>query len=175
MTDLHDRIDARLDYLMSVVHAWPGCTTFPRPEVYYYNRGTAAGKAHFGTSPGRIGIHETFLQENPDDMVHDTVAHEVAHLVVFWKWQCEPLSQSHPRAHGREWQQVMRRFGIEPKRTHRYDMSNVARRRVRYWVYSCRCRSHKVSTVTHNRIQKNPGAYRCGSCLQLINFEGRAL
>lgn len=70
-----------------------------------------------------------------------TVAHEVAHLIVFHRhhqaiaaWG--PDVASKPAQHGHEWRGVMRELGYKPERTHSVDRTGIARR-YRYELLHC--------------------------------------
>lgn len=151
---------------------------FPCPAVLFYDKRRAAGLAYLQRH--MVGIHETLLVENFDSMIEETVAHEVAHLVVHWNWtqsrdkrraagMTDPMR---PKPHGCEWQAVMRAvFKVEPQRTHSYDMANVQVRRQRRFAYACPCRTHKVATVQHNKMQRGR-SFVCSSCRGSLTLLG---
>lgn len=160
-----------------LANALPDFAGFPCPAVYFYDKRRAAGLANLRTH--MVGIHETLLVENFDSMIHETVAHEVAHLVVHWRWRQRAFDGAtsryvgkRPAPHGCEWKAVMRRiFGVEPERTHAYDMSSVAVRRQRRWAYACPCRTHKIPTARHNKISAGK-TFVCSACRGTLNFLG---
>lgn len=161
--DLALRLQARLAECQArVVAVHPG---FPTVVCSLFSRRRAAGLA-FGNEH-RIGINEVLLRENPDQMLRDTVAHEFAHVVVWWRHlerrKVDPAAPV-PSAHGAEWQSVMRDvFAVEPSRCHRFDTSNTGARVQRRWEYRCRCQAHLLTTSKHNRAQSG-AQYVCRDC-----------
>jgi len=116
----------------------------------------------------RIRGRQRCIRYNPwlfakyfDDNLTDTVPHEVAHYI------CDQLyGLRNIRPHGREWQAMMRLFGVEPRRTCSYDLEGIPQRRQQRHPYRCACREHQVSTVRHKRIQAGRAQYLCRSCKQ---------
>lgn len=174
--ELHGRVMARLDELMLVVSArLPG---FTRPAVGYFTKRAAAGLAYYHAH--RIELHRELLRENAEDMIHDTIAHELAHLVTF-ALASRRMIPGTGRGHGCHWQGVMRTwFGIVPKRTHSYDMTNAGVKRQRRWVYGCAYdHTLTMTTTRHNKAQRTARAradgtcgYLCARCHTPITFRG---
>jgi len=131
---------------------------FEVPRVRYDIRGTTAGQAR--AYQWAVRFNPVLLQENFEDMIEQTVPHEVAHLVARKKtpYRIKP--------HGHEWKQIMRDFGKSATRCHDYDTSNArawrrnvsrssvmapSRPRERF-PYECSCCHKKVSVgPTQNR------------------------
>ena len=152
------RVAARVAELTAI--AQDRYPDFPAPLVAYFDGRRAAGLA--SPSAHRVSFNTTLLRENVASMLTETVAHEVAHLVVAHAFK---QARKRPRPHGREWQYVMRTlFGVEPARTHCYDMSNCNVRRQRRWIYRCDCREHAITTVLHKKIASGRSTYRCACC-----------
>lgn len=111
--------------------------------------------------------HE-ILRFNPEAFVLDwdahypsTLAHEVAHSVVF---------RRHGRAvrpHGEEWKTVMLQLGYAPKRTHQTMLTS---RKTRVYVYQCSCKTYNVSPQRHALIQKKGYFYACRYCKDQLKF-----
>ncbi len=143
---------------------------YPRPRVEYVRNGASAGRAHYDRNT--IVLHETLLEENPDDMLEHTVGHEVAHLVAF------RIAHHKGCGHGRIWKSVMAHFGLPANRTHGYDLSNAKVRRQRRWIYTCPCDTHFLTTVRHNRSQeyrkRGIELYRCRKCHKSLTFKCEA-
>jgi SprT protein len=97
----------------------------------------------------------------------DTVAHEVAHYVVDLVWPPRP-GRRRIRPHGREWRSVMAVFDADPAATHDLDLDQVPVRRQRRFAYVCACREHRLTTTTHNRIQRRRWRYACTHCGELL-------
>jgi predicted SprT family Zn-dependent metalloprotease len=69
----------------------------------------------------------------------------------------------------------MQFFGFTPDRCHNYDMTGVKVKRQKLFDYTCACpgRTHKLTTVRHNRVQN--GYYkdlRCTRCNRQVAFAG---
>lgn len=83
---------------------------FTLPNISYELRSKACGKAKYSTNT--IYINPVYLgSEDPAiirDMVHDTVGHELAHLVTKHIYR--------EGGHGYYWKHVMRELGLEPSR-----------------------------------------------------------
>ena len=161
--ELRARLAARVAECNARVRAWH--PTFPDVACTLFSRRRAAGLA-FGNEH-RIALNEVLLRENPGPMLRDTVAHEFAHIVVWWRYleakKHEPLIRA-PGAHGAEWQAAMRNlFGVEPSRCHRFDTSNTGARVQRRWQYRCRCQAHLLTTSKHKRAQSG-ARYVCRDC-----------
>lgn len=138
---------------------------FPEVAFSLFTRRRAAGLA-FGNEH-RIALNEVLLRENTVAMLRDTVAHEFAHIVVWWRYleqkKTEPTI-SPPRAHGAEWQTAMRHiFAVEPSRCHNFDTGNTGARVQRRWEYRCGCQAHLLTTSKHKRAQSG-ARYVCQDC-----------
>lgn len=96
--------------------------SFPRPRVVLCELGRVAGRACYDA--GEIRLSRVLLQENETLFLTQTVGHEVAHFVT------RALFGAVADGHGREWQSVMVRMGLEPRRFHSYDVGR-ARKSVR--------------------------------------------
>ena len=167
---LKSRLDARVaecQHLVTAIHP-----DFPAVDCTLFTRRRAAGLA-FGNEH-RIALNEVLLLENPEPMLRDTVAHEFAHIVVWWRY-LQDKNEAPPRvmvptptAHGAEWQTVMRYvFDVEPARCHRFDTSNTGARAQRRWEYRCECQMHLITTSKHRRAQDG-ARYVCADCKSVL-------
>jgi len=89
---------------------------------------TRAGVAYLVSR--RIELNPRLLAQNPE-MVHECLAHELAHIVVYAR------HEKKARAHGKEWRALMRAVGFEPETVHYMDVSEFRRRaprRRRRWA-----------------------------------------
>lgn len=124
--------------------------------------GKAAGMALF---PPRatpiIRFNALLMTENREDFLKRTVPHEVAHVVAR---RCFGLKI---KPHGREWRTVMQLFGAEASRCHNYDVSRASRRKLQRFNYRCRCRTHQLSSIRHNRVLQGQ-RYFCVACKQAL-------
>ncbi|WP_373024681.1 SprT-like domain-containing protein [Thioalkalivibrio sp.] len=126
------------------------------PEVCFNLRGRAAGQ-------WRITRGREQLRFNPQAFVLDwdahfpaTVAHEVAHSLVYRDYGTRGA-----RPHGPEWQTRMRDFGCEPRVTHDTPLSG---RNMKTHDYACDCRHHALSARRHHLIQRKRYRYQCREC-----------
>jgi len=88
-----------------------------------------------------------------------TVPHEVAHYVADILFGFKNI-----RPHGKEWQAIMCKLGVEPQVTGNYDLSGISMKRQRRFTYVCDCMSHELTTVRHNKISRGKAQYFCGKC-----------
>lgn len=144
----------------------------PRPQVAFDLSGDTAGKAVFSRRlerPTRLRFNPVILETNLEPFLARTVPHEVAHCIAFTRHGADI------RPHGPEWKAVMRLLGIEdPQRCHRYTVpSHAYRRKRRRHIYHCGCEGyeHKLSSVRHNRIQREGRQYRCRDCKQRLCYQ----
>lgn len=112
---LHERkdaIDMKLASLLVICH-FRYSLQLPPPKVEYVTGVRYAGKAYIREN--RIVLCQDFLEKNFDDMVNETLPHELAHLVAFKLFpKCKP--------HGFVWQSIMIEwFNVPPLRCHNYD------------------------------------------------------
>ncbi len=113
-----------------------------------------------------IRYNEIIFSKYFDDNVLNTVAHEVAHYVVYSKWGMKKV-----KPHGKEWKQVMNLFNVEPQVTSNYDVSELPLHRQTRHEYICDCMSHQLSATRHNKVQKKKAVYKCRKCLQLLRWK----
>ena len=129
---------------------------FATPTIGFDLSGTTAGKAYL--TRNHVQLNAVLYVENAQDFLADTIPHELAHLVAH---------QVYGRAikpHGKEWQSVMRSLGVEPSRTHDYDVTNA--RTVTTYPYLCKCRTH---AITKTRLRHaRAGKLRCNKCLAIL-------
>ncbi|WP_081624502.1 SprT-like domain-containing protein [Thioalkalivibrio sp. AKL10] len=126
------------------------------PEVCFNLKGRAAGQ-------WRMTGGQEQLRFNPQAFVLDwdahfpaTVAHEIAHSLVY-----RDHGPRGARPHGPEWQARMRAFGCEPRVTHDTPLSG---RKMKTHDYACDCRHHLLSARRHHLIQRKHYRYQCRQC-----------
>lgn len=152
------------------------CTKIP--EIRYNTKGRTAGWACWNGGKPYIDINPILLRENVEEVVNQTVPHEVAHIVVNEVYENARVRDMWTRRrqvapHGVEWQQVMRLFGKVPHRCHQMDTSTVQalRNGGREFHYKCNCQVHKMTIIKHNRISIHGMAYICRRCRSEIKFD----
>jgi len=135
------------------------------PQVLFNKTGRVAGTANYALA--QVDFNPALLVKEWDDMIADTVPHEVAHIVT------RHVYGSGPEAHGPEWRSVMHDFGIkEVKRTHSYDVTGIKRQVARY-EYFCGCeKPHHVVAKQRNKLLRG-ARYKCRKCgLFLVEKRG---
>ena len=198
--ELRARVEARVDELVALVRTRGGLwADFPRPVVDYTLTGTKAGVAYCGRN--RLAVNGALLAHDPDGMIRDTVAHEIAHLVVAhgfartWARYIVARAEGRyvlpprrPSAHGREWRSWMHALGVRAERCHTYDLAEAGvkvKRQARH-AYTCGCKTWHLTTARHNKAQRRAGLYaahgfpagaamyRCPSCRGPLVYAGGA-
>ncbi|VAW80042.1 hypothetical protein MNBD_GAMMA14-249 [hydrothermal vent metagenome] len=138
---------------------------FVAPPVQFDLTGRAAGQYRVLRGKAAIRYNPYIFARYFDDNLKETVPHEVAHFVVDQLWGLRRV-----RAHGAEWQSVMRALDAEPRATARYDLTGLPVRRQRRFAYHCACSSHELSTCRHNRVRRGEACYRCRQCGQPLEI-----
>ena len=171
--DLEQADEARLTDLLRRAErelSLRGYSTLARPGLRLFDDRLDAGRA-LPPSPahpeGMIELNAVYLQQAREAMLEETVAHELAHLLVF---HLSPRRRQPP--HGKLWRDIMQQwFGVKPERTHRFPTAGVRSRRQRRWAYRCACSAHELSTVRHHRVQRGT-VYLCRRCHEALQPEG---
>ncbi len=163
--DLTHAVDLRLTGLLARAGdqlAALGLPPLPRPRVRMFDNRLDAGRAVPPLRPhtaGTIELNAVYLVTARQAMLDETVAHELAHLLVF---HVSPRRRQPP--HGALWQDIMRDwFEVEPERTHRFPSTGLRARRQRRWAYRCSCTAHELTTVRHRRAERG-AVYLCRQC-----------
>ena len=125
------------------------------PVISFDLKGQAAGQANYREN--KIRFNRQLLEKYAGEFVDQTVPHEFAHLVAYQKFG------SRIRPHGAEWKRVMEAFGVDPARTHSFDVAPT--RRLKRFHYRCHCpgSDYQLSSIRHNRVQRG-GIYLCRKC-----------
>ena len=87
-----------------------------------------------------------------------TVPHEVAHYI------CNRRFGRKVRPHGPEWAGIMRDFGLPPDVTSKLDIEGLPQRQIKRIAYRCKCRTHQLSSIRHNRVLRGRASYSCKYC-----------
>ena len=135
-------------------------------DIVFDLKGKASGM--FVVKPSQIYIryNEIVFSQYFEDAAVNTVAHEVAHYVVFSIFGGRKV-----KPHGREWKHVMSLFKLKPEVTSRYDVSCLPLKRQKRFSYICGCMTHQLSTTRHNKIQLRKMVYLCRQCRQLLRMK----
>ena len=136
----------------------------PVPAVAFDLRGRAAGQAIFArrSRDCRIRINAALLASHPQEMIAETVPHEVAHVVIY------RLYGRRARPHGKEWKALMRAFGVDPAPCHTLPAEPV--RQLKRFRYACGCEEPAfLTSIRHKRAQKGTD-YVCRVCGEKLRF-----
>lgn len=119
--------------------------------IVFVAKGNNAGMARFrrNSQNGSVIYNLEFnidaIMKNWDDMVNDTIPHEIAHIVDF-------AIHGRSDGHGKKWKRIAHSLGCTGKRTHDYSLEK-ARVTTKY-VYRATCGNEtKVGPKVHRKIQ----------------------
>ena len=102
-----------------------------------------------------IRIADTLL-EAPPGLLHEVLCHEAAHAAV------DILHGDRARSHGREWRELMRRVGLEP-RVHMpgEELGGASQRAARKrWIWRHRCPLCRAERLAGRPVRQ----WRCRPC-----------
>jgi SprT protein len=140
-------------------------TSFALPDLVFFHRGTAAGKANY--SSHTLALNYPLLQREGTSALNTTVGHEVAHFIV------HALYGRKAQAHGKEWRYVMQDvLGLPAERTHQFAVADLKSRTLQTFAYKCDCMKHTFTSIRHNRVQSGKQEYRCKKCRNKLVYEG---
>lgn len=134
----------------------------PKPKLRFDLRGVCAGKARLAKNI--VDINEAHLIRHTDEILEDTIPHEVAHFAAWFYFK--------DTGHGVPWQGVMMALGLEPRRCYEYDGAEFKVRQVkRPYVYACACSEHKLTAIRHRRARRGH-PYVCVDCGRKLVYKG---
>lgn len=136
-------------------------------EISFDLKGRAAGmyrvRKNLFQQKREIRYNPAIFARYFEDNLENTVPHEVAHLV------CDLLyGLNRIKPHGDEWKQVMSAFGADARVTASYDLKDIPIRKLKMYPYRCSCGEQLLSSIRHNRVQRQRYRYYCRSCKQVL-------
>jgi len=136
-------------------------------DVHFDLSGKSSGMFVVRQGKAYIRYNEIIFSSYFEDSVINTVAHEVAHYVVYsiHKWKSV-------KPHGAEWKSIMSLFEVSPEVTSKYEISSLPLKRQRHHDYKCQCMKHQLTTTRHNKIQNKKTTYHCKKCMQPLKYAG---
>jgi SprT protein len=135
--------------------AWDEPDLAEQVKVGYNRRlSTTLGRALYNES--RIELNPHLLKTHREHLF-ETLAHELAHLVVHWRY---PTA----KPHGREFRTLMRAMNLSPKATHNLPVDHLRRRRGKY-IYLHRC-SDCNYRFSARRTRRDLYCLTCGPSMQ---------
>lgn len=134
-----------------ILAAWDADDLATRVKVGYHPRlRTTLGRACY--TDFRVELNPRLLGEHPGELI-PTLAHELAHLVVFTRFGREA------RPHGREFRLLLRRLGLSDEARHDLPVAHLRRPRGKY-LYLHRCCDCGSSFVARSLRRQ----YYCTTC-----------
>ena len=142
---------------------WFGsCIDIPKIK-YTLNNRTSGCVSYIGDS-AHLNFNMTFLRENKEQFLNQTVPHEVAHYCLWFVNGLQYSPSGRRIIHGRDWKRTMRFFGVDPNRCHSYNVTNTKRKTIKRVDYKCNCMHHSLTIIRHNKIVKGKSSYSCNKC-----------
>ena len=117
--------------------------------------GAAAGQVTMykdANRPRTLRLNKAYIDNNYEDIIGQTLPHEVAHLLAWDKYGRAS------KGHGGAWKEMMAKLGVPAERTHKMDASAVYKN-----TLYCDCTAHPVSTRMYNSVARGKGR-RCRKC-----------
>lgn len=130
------------------------------PEVRFDLSGRAAGQWRLRDGVEVLRFNPEAFVRDWDSHFPDTVAHEVAHSLVF-----RTAGRRRVRPHGAEWRGFMQRMGCQPQVTHSTPLTG---RKQRIYRYECACGSHELSARRNYLIRRKGYRYQCRQCARIL-------
>ena len=156
----------------------PSLKQHPKPFLYFADvkqLKRVAGTA--SSAKNVVSLNEYFLETETEDMLNNTIPHELAHIVTD---KFYPYAR---QAHGPEFKLVMETiFETMPTRCHSYDLKQLkdtgiirTRKKVaRPYLYKCGCdKPHNLTANIHKKIQNYFQKRICRTCNELIIYVGK--
>lgn len=132
---------------------------FKSVNVIFNLKGQASGMFIADRKQRLIRYNPYIFAKYFDYSICNTVPHEVAHYVMYSLYGPKAV-----RPHGREWKDLMLKFGATPSRTSSLDLTGIPTKKYRRHPYTCSCMNHQISSRRHNRIRSGKARYICRSC-----------
>ncbi len=105
-------IEARLDRLFQAFRQWSiawGVSRLPRDATVEFDDRIESALGLCEVRAGRIVLNAVLLRPENEGLLHETLCHEAAHLVVYLRYG------SGVEEHGEEWRATLRRAGFRPR------------------------------------------------------------
>lgn len=138
-------------------------------DVEWNDRFTSRlGDAAYNPQGSRVRFSTPLWTRASEQDRYETVVHEVCHVVAKHQNRGRKIEP-----HGHEWQRLMRRCGVEPKRCHNIDRTGLARTRrtVSAW---CGCQEHKITPQMARRIHCGETSRACKHCRWKLRLQETA-
>lgn len=141
--------------------------------IVFFEKGAVAGWAKYGRMNHLHNINLEFniayIENNWDDMVEDTIPHEVAHVIDY-------LIRGYSN-HDKHWERIAKSLGCSGNRTHNYQVQYARRPRTQTkHLYIATCGTEfMASTTRHKRIQQGTVYYlkKTGGKIHRTGYAGK--
>jgi len=138
--------------------------TFRPIDIHFDLRGRTSGMYVVKNRQRYLRFNAFIFSKYFEDSLATTVPHEVAHYVADILFGLRNILP-----HGKEWQAVMHKLGVEPRVTGNYDLAGIPVKQQRRFAYNCDCMTHQLTTVRHNKISRGKAQYFCKKCGDRLN------
>ncbi len=172
---LKQRLTTAIAYNINILNDFYKCR-LPDLDIDFSLRGKTAGqlcaRSNGFTTSYTIRLNLAFARKHHQEFVDDVIPHELAHFYILWKYGIQRKSRKNRiRPHGLEWQSVMLHCFKRPAEIyHSFDVPEQnTQRKMQTYTYKCSCRTHKLSAIRHNKIQKGKMKYLCQFCKKSLN------
>ncbi len=140
------------EHVISILECW-GDDPPPRFDVKWnFRLRTAAGRAILEPVL-RVELNPHLLARHPDQFL-PTLIHEMAHVLVYHRYG------KGPKAHGVEWQRLMRQAGQNPEARHGMNVDGLRRKR-RKFLYLHVCQGCGTWGI-YRKLRRDLQCGRCG-------------
>lgn len=164
---MHSHIQQKVTDYITIANRYFG-TCMSVPKINVNQRGKAAGTAWL--TRWEVRFNPVLLEDNFTEFLNQVVPHEVAHLVVFDRYQ---TPHYRPKPHGKEWKFVMETVFSRPAITrHTFDIKKT---QGQTFDYNCGCRIHVLTKIRHNKVQRGKARYYCAKCKKELIYTGNDL
>jgi len=115
--------------------------------------------AYWNPQLKQMGLNMQLLEEFGQEYIDEAVVHEFAHAVISNRYPLGYDRGKKVRAHGKEFKEVCKFFGIEGKATtEKFSNSKhfIERKikKMKKVMYECSCREVALTMIRHNRVKK---------------------
>lgn len=109
-----------------------------------------AGQAERKLGTYRVRLNPLFCQQHPEDMMEDTIPHEVAHIVCFALKCCD--------GHGKNWKRIAKSLGCSGERTHSLRVIDPKKT---YYYAVFPTGKVDIGVVRYNQVMMGKKTYSC--------------
>lgn len=160
--EVADKVEETLNKFRAKGH------NIPTPPIQYRQMGRRAGLCtiNYLTKSCTLTLNPDFFSNHHDEMINQTVPHEVVHYVSGYIYGREG------HGHGFYWKMLMRQIGLRPSRCHTYSLEGVKTRQVsKPFKYICGCSDpHMVTLNLHTKMQEHGRTYTCRRCRRKLVY-----